>query len=82
MSVVAIIAAAGSGTRLGSQGAKALVELGGIPLIVHAVRSMERAGCVERVVVSAPADSLDVFCQVLDAAGYRRSEERRVGKEC
>ena len=70
MSVVAIIAAAGSGTRLGSQGAKALVELGGIPLIVHAVRSMERAACVERVVVSAPADSLDSFRQVLDAAGY------------
>ena len=70
MSVVAIIAAAGSGTRLGSQGAKALVELGGIPLIVHAVRSMERAACIDRVVVSAPADSLDSFHQVLSAAGY------------
>lgn len=70
MSVVAIIAGAGSGTRLGSQGAKALVTLAGEPLIVHAVRSMERSRCVERVVVSAPADSLDVFRQVLSAAGY------------
>ena len=70
MSVVAIIAAAGSGTRLGSQGPKALVGLGGIPLIVHAVRSMEKSGVVERAVVSAPADTLDIFRRILADAGY------------
>lgn len=55
MNVTAIIAAAGSGTRLGACKPKALVELAGEPLLVHAVRSMREAG-VEQIVVTTPAD--------------------------
>ena len=53
MSVVAVIAGAGSGTRLGLDGPKALVKLAGEPLIVHAVRSMAASGVVDRCVVTA-----------------------------
>ena len=69
MSVVAVIAGAGSGTRLGSQGPKALVLLGGEPLLVHAVRSMAQSGVIDACVVTAPADDVVTFREVLDRAG-------------
>lgn len=69
MSVVAVIAGAGSGTRLGSQGPKALVTLGGEPLLVHAVRSMVESGVVDACVVTAPADEIATFRRVLEEAG-------------
>lgn len=69
MSVVAVIAGAGSGTRLGSQGPKALVQLAGEPLLVHAVRSMFASGVVDRCVVTAPEDHLVQFEAALAAAG-------------
>jgi len=69
VSVVAVIAGAGSGTRLGSQGPKALVQLAGEPLLVHAVRSMFASGVVDRCVVTAPEDHLVQFEAALAAAG-------------
>ncbi|AWE41629.1 MULTISPECIES: 2-C-methyl-D-erythritol 4-phosphate cytidylyltransferase [unclassified Actinobaculum] len=69
MGIAAVIAGAGSGTRLGTQGSKALVRLAGEPLVIHAVRSMVRSGVVDDVVVVAPANDLDMFEWVLGAAG-------------
>ncbi len=40
----AIILAAGRGTRMRSGRAKALHELGGVPLVLHVLRTVERAG--------------------------------------
>jgi 2-C-methyl-D-erythritol 4-phosphate cytidylyltransferase len=57
MGWVAILAAAGTGSRLGRGQAKALVELGGKPLLVHALESLRAAGFA-RTVVAAPAESL------------------------
>jgi 2-C-methyl-D-erythritol 4-phosphate cytidylyltransferase/2-C-methyl-D-erythritol 2,4-cyclodiphosphate synthase len=51
---VAILTAAGTGSRLGSTGPKALVELAGEPLVVHAARALADSGAVERIVVTAP----------------------------
>lgn len=64
MSVAAVVTAAGSGTRLGASVPKALVELAGEPLIVHAVRGMVAAG-VRDVVVTVPADHEAEFERVL-----------------
>ncbi|MDO5025127.1 MAG: 2-C-methyl-D-erythritol 4-phosphate cytidylyltransferase [Trueperella sp.] len=63
----AVIAGAGSGTRLGADRPKALVLLAGEPLIVHAVRTMRAAG-VANVVVTVPAAVQDEFSQALAAA--------------
>lgn len=71
MSVVAVIAGAGSGTRFGSTGPKALVKLGGEALVVHAVRSMWQSGVVDHCVVTAPANALGAFRECLDAAGLQ-----------
>jgi 2-C-methyl-D-erythritol 4-phosphate cytidylyltransferase len=50
----AIVVAAGRGERLGGGIPKALVEVGGRPLVVHAVTALRAAGIADVVVVHAP----------------------------
>ncbi|USR79288.1 2-C-methyl-D-erythritol 4-phosphate cytidylyltransferase [Arcanobacterium pinnipediorum] len=64
----AIIAGAGSGTRLGANIPKALVHLGGTPLIVHAVQAMNNAGIAD-CIVTVPDGYLDEFRRVFNDAG-------------
>lgn len=54
--VAVIVPAAGKGERLGPGAPKALRELGGFPLLVHAVRTLAAARSVDLVVVAAPPD--------------------------
>ncbi|MGO1174368.1 MAG: 2-C-methyl-D-erythritol 4-phosphate cytidylyltransferase [Actinomycetaceae bacterium] len=69
-----VLVAAGSGTRLGARGPKALVELDGEPLLTHALRGLARARVLDAVVVVAPADRLDevraLASAVLAAEGF------------
>ncbi|NMM29963.1 MAG: 2-C-methyl-D-erythritol 4-phosphate cytidylyltransferase [Cellulomonas sp.] len=65
--VVAILTSAGSGRRLGHLLPKALVELGGVPLVVHAARALVSSGLVELVVVTAPPEHVAAFTEVLGA---------------
>src|SRR5439155_8160834 len=69
MSVVALVPAAGRGERLGGSVPKALVPVRGEPLLVHAVRGLLAAGCVDRVVVAAPPSDVDTAVRALAAAG-------------
>jgi 2-C-methyl-D-erythritol 4-phosphate cytidylyltransferase len=61
---VGIVAAAGSGLRLGADRPKALVPLGGRALVCWAVDTL-RAGGVTDVVVAVPADEHAAFATVL-----------------
>src|SRR5205085_1852747 len=54
MRTAAVVPAAGRGERLGPGTPKALRELGGLPMLVHAVRTLARARYVDAVVVAAP----------------------------
>ena len=65
--VGAIVPAAGSGSRLGAGAPKALRELAGEPLLVHAVRGLRAAPSVGPVVVAAPAAELDAVRALLAA---------------
>lgn len=58
MSVAAIVAAAGSGVRLGAPRPKAVVTVGGRTLVEHAVATLRASG-VDTVVVAAPAELMD-----------------------
>lgn len=65
MRAVAILTAAGSGTRLGHALPKALVPLAGIPLVVRSAHALASSGVVRRIVVTAPPDALaDVVAAV------------------
>ncbi|MFJ7206775.1 2-C-methyl-D-erythritol 4-phosphate cytidylyltransferase [Streptomyces sp. NPDC098789] len=62
----AVIPAAGRGTRLGPGAPKALRSLGGVPMLIHAVRAMARSRAVSLVVVVAPPDGAAEVKHLLD----------------
>ena len=82
MHAVGIVAAAGSGLRLGADRPKALVPLGGRALVCWAVDAL-RAGGVRDVVVAVPDEERGAFAAVLDvdvrlvAGGETRSASVR-----
>jgi 2-C-methyl-D-erythritol 4-phosphate cytidylyltransferase len=55
---VALIVAAGRGERLGSGRPKALVTLGGRPMLEWSVEALRSVAAVRRIVVALPADAL------------------------
>jgi 2-C-methyl-D-erythritol 4-phosphate cytidylyltransferase len=79
-----IVAAAGSGLRLGADLPKALVALAGRPLVCWAVESL-RAGGVEQIVVAVPPAERAAFAAVLPAdvvlvdGGVTRTASVRAG---
>ena len=82
--VCAVLTAAGSGSRLGCELPKALVELSGRPLLWWAARGL-RAGGVGVIVVTAPASSIEEFRSALSdfddltvVAGSDRSRQASV----
>ena len=64
MHAVGIVAAAGSGLRLGADRPKALVPLAGRPLVCWAVDTLRDAGVAD-VVVAVPSQELGAFATVL-----------------
>lgn len=65
-----VVVAAGRGERFGADRPKALLELGGTALVVHAVRALRAGGCTG-IVVAAPADLIAAVARLL-----RESEPR------
>jgi len=62
----AVIAAAGSGDRLGAGGPKAFVEVAGKPLLAWSLAALEAADSIGSIVVAAPPGNEE---EVLAAAG-------------
>ena len=58
---VAVLTAAGSGSRLGAGLPKALVPVGGVSLLRRAAAGLIASGAVSHVVVTAPAEEVDRF---------------------
>ncbi|MBO0868708.1 MAG: 2-C-methyl-D-erythritol 4-phosphate cytidylyltransferase [Micromonosporaceae bacterium] len=65
--VAILIPAAGTGERLGPGPPKALRELAGEPLLVHAVRQVCLAPCVGMIVVAAPPAQVPAVTALLAA---------------
>ncbi|MBL0888170.1 2-C-methyl-D-erythritol 4-phosphate cytidylyltransferase [Myceligenerans indicum] len=70
MTTLAILTAAGSGARLGRDLPKALVDLGGFPLVLHAARRLAGSGVVDALIVTAPGGLRDVVAELLTADAY------------
>jgi len=70
---VAIVVAAGKGTRLGGDRPKQFLEVAGVPVIVHTLRQFERSKQINEVITVLPAE---------DTAGFeslaRKFELRKV----
>ncbi|GAA1223767.1 2-C-methyl-D-erythritol 4-phosphate cytidylyltransferase [Kitasatospora nipponensis] len=73
-----MVPAAGRGERLGPGAPKALRELGGAPLLVHAVRALARSRAVGLVVVAAPPDGVAEVVGLLDSHGLDGKDVRVV----
>jgi 2-C-methyl-D-erythritol 4-phosphate cytidylyltransferase len=58
---VAIVVAAGKGTRLGGDRPKQFLELAGIPVIIHTLRQFDLCREIDDVVVVLPAQEADLF---------------------
>ena len=63
--VVAVLTAAGAGTRLGAGGPKALVEVGGRSLLRRAAQGLVGSGVVDHLVVTAPGEHVERFAAEL-----------------
>ncbi|WP_280716264.1 2-C-methyl-D-erythritol 4-phosphate cytidylyltransferase [Kitasatospora sp. MAP5-34] len=74
----AVVPAAGRGERLGPGAPKALRELGGVPLLVHAVRALARSRAVGLVVVAAPPEGVAEVVALLDSHGLDGKDIRVV----
>lgn len=62
--VLAVLTAAGSGTRLGCEGPKALVRVGGVSMLERAAVGLAHAG-VTAIVVTAPSEAVASFADIL-----------------
>jgi 2-C-methyl-D-erythritol 4-phosphate cytidylyltransferase len=72
---IAIIAAAGQGTRLGGKRPKQFLELAGVPVVIHTLKQFERCAEIQEVIVVLPAADAAGF---LEVAG--KYELRKLGR--
>lgn len=72
--VIALVAAAGRGTRLGAQTPKAFVPLRGRTLLERSVTAMITAGCVDEVIVLVSPDMERNATAVLKCSGLDNAE--------
>ncbi|UCH91656.1 MAG: 2-C-methyl-D-erythritol 4-phosphate cytidylyltransferase [Nitrospirota bacterium] len=60
-SVVAVVPAAGQGTRMGGAARKQYLTLGGIPLLVLSLKVLQRVASIREIILSVPESDRD-FC--------------------
>ena len=63
---VAIIAAAGQGTRMGGNRAKQFLELAGTPIIIHTLRSFELCDAIQEIILVLPARDTAGFLAIAE----------------
>jgi 2-C-methyl-D-erythritol 4-phosphate cytidylyltransferase len=69
---VAIIAAAGKGTRLAGKRPKQFLELAGIPIIFHTLRPFELCDSIQEIIVVLPAEESAGFLSLAGKEGLRQ----------
>ncbi|MGI8919957.1 MAG: 2-C-methyl-D-erythritol 4-phosphate cytidylyltransferase [Pyrinomonadaceae bacterium] len=62
---VAIIAAAGQGTRMGGKRAKQFLELAGIPIIIHTLQAFEACEAIQEIILVLPEAEVRDFSVVV-----------------
>jgi 2-C-methyl-D-erythritol 4-phosphate cytidylyltransferase len=76
---VAIVVAAGKGTRLGGDRPKQYLELGGVPIIVHTLRQFERCREISEVITVLPAEDTAGFQSLVSEFGLKKASHAIAG---
>jgi 2-C-methyl-D-erythritol 4-phosphate cytidylyltransferase len=69
---IAIIAAAGTGTRMASDRPKQFLQLGGTPIIFHTLKPFEECDSINEVIVVLPAEESAAFLALAGKHGLRK----------
>jgi 2-C-methyl-D-erythritol 4-phosphate cytidylyltransferase len=69
---VAIIAAAGQGSRMGSTQPKQFLELSGTPIIFHTLRPFEQCDEIQEIILVLPASETSSFLTLASEHGLRK----------
>lgn len=69
---IAIIAAAGQGTRFGGKRAKQFLEVAGVPVIIHTLRRFEQCAAIQDVIIVLPAQDATGFLSLAGKYGLRK----------
>jgi 2-C-methyl-D-erythritol 4-phosphate cytidylyltransferase len=78
---VAIVVAAGRGTRLGGDRPKQFLELGGVPIVIHALRQFERCQAISEIVTVLPAEETAGFSSLAQKFGLKKPGQVVAGGE-
>jgi 2-C-methyl-D-erythritol 4-phosphate cytidylyltransferase len=76
---VAIVVAAGKGTRLGGNRPKQFLELDGIPVIIHTLKQFESCQEIDKVIVVLPAEDTQQFLSVARSFGLKKLTQAVAG---
>jgi len=69
---VAIIAAAGLGTRIGGNRAKQFLELAGTPIIIHTLRSFELCDAIQEIILVLPSPATASFLAIAEKHSLKK----------
>ncbi|MEZ5426028.1 MAG: 2-C-methyl-D-erythritol 4-phosphate cytidylyltransferase [Pyrinomonadaceae bacterium] len=72
---IAIIAAAGSGTRFGGEKPKQFVEVLGKPVIIHTLERFESCPAIDRIILVLSPDFLKEFARVSEKFSFNKLEK-------
>lgn len=76
---VAIVVAAGQGTRLGGDRPKQFLELQGVPVIIHTLRQFERSQRINEVITVLPAEETAGFESLAREFGLTKARRTVAG---
>jgi 2-C-methyl-D-erythritol 4-phosphate cytidylyltransferase len=76
---VAIVVAAGRGTRLGGDRPKQFLELGSVPVIIHTLRQFERSKQINEVITVLPAEDTAGFESLAQKFGLKKAQRVLAG---
>ena len=70
--VTAIIAAGGSGSRMGSAVTKQLIELDGMPVVARSIAAFEKCPCIKDIVIVARSDEKDIYKNFIKKYSFKK----------
>jgi 2-C-methyl-D-erythritol 4-phosphate cytidylyltransferase len=69
---IALIAAAGTGTRMAADRPKQFLQLAGIPIIIHTLKAFEQCDSIQEIIVVLPAETSAEFLAAVSKYGLRK----------